>query len=81
MSAKRCPLAVVGKATAKEQLVVTDSRFGTVPIDLPMSLLFDKPVKKTVVVQSGPIPLTSLSPRTSPWGRQLNCATSAVGRQ
>ncbi|MGA2528544.1 MAG: phosphoribosylformylglycinamidine synthase [Acidimicrobiales bacterium] len=45
---ERCPLAVVGHATTEERLVVTDNLFGTVPVDLPMSVLFDKPVKKTV---------------------------------
>ena len=49
---ERCPLAVVGYATEDARLVLTDSLFGTVPIDLPMSVLFDKPVRKTVECSS-----------------------------
>ena len=46
---ERCPYAVVGEATAAQQLVLTDSHFPaapeSTPIDLPMSVLFGKPPK------------------------------------
>lgn len=42
---ERCPFAVVGHATAEQQLVLTDRLFGTTPIDLPMATLFNKPPK------------------------------------
>ena len=49
---ERCPLAVVGSATEEERLVLTDSLFGNVPIDLPMSVLFDEPLRKSVECSS-----------------------------
>jgi phosphoribosylformylglycinamidine synthase len=57
---ERCPLAVVGHATRDKRLVLTDSLFGTMPIDLPMSVLFDKPVKKTVACTSARAELAPL---------------------
>ncbi len=42
---ERCPYAVVGTTTRKEQLLVTDSLLGDTPVDLPMSVLFGKPPK------------------------------------
>jgi phosphoribosylformylglycinamidine synthase len=42
---ERCPFAVVGEATAEEQIVVTDQHFDNSPVDLPMSVLFGKPPK------------------------------------
>lgn len=42
---ERCPFAVVGHATEKEQLVLVDSLDNTKPIDLPMNVLFGKPPK------------------------------------
>ncbi|MDD5033500.1 MAG: phosphoribosylformylglycinamidine synthase [Methylococcaceae bacterium] len=42
---ERCPYAVVGHATEREELVLNDELFGDRPIDLPMSLLFGKPPK------------------------------------
>ncbi|MDB5165044.1 MAG: phosphoribosylformylglycinamidine synthase [Candidatus Saccharibacteria bacterium] len=44
---ERCPFAVVGQATKKEQLVLNDALFKNKPIDLPMSVLFGKPPKMT----------------------------------
>lgn len=44
---ERCPYAVVGEATKKEQLVLTDRLLGEAPVDLPMSVLFGKPPKMT----------------------------------
>ncbi|WP_462322942.1 phosphoribosylformylglycinamidine synthase, partial [Halochromatium sp.] len=40
---ERCPYALVGEATDDEQLTLEDSQFGTVPIDMPLSLLLGKP--------------------------------------
>ncbi|MGA3353431.1 MAG: phosphoribosylformylglycinamidine synthase [Acidimicrobiales bacterium] len=57
---ERCPLAVVGRATAEERLVLTDSLFATLPIDLPMSLLFDRPVKQSVDCSSASQDLAGL---------------------
>ena len=44
---ERCPYAVVGKATRKGQLVVTDRHFGNTPVDMPMDVLLGKPPKMT----------------------------------
>ncbi|NBC49336.1 MAG: phosphoribosylformylglycinamidine synthase [Gammaproteobacteria bacterium] len=40
---ERCPYAIVGAATDAERLVLEDAQFGTVPIDMPLSLLLGKP--------------------------------------
>jgi phosphoribosylformylglycinamidine synthase len=42
---ERCPYAVLGEATAQQQLVLGDSHFDNTPIDLPMGLLLGKPPK------------------------------------
>ena len=42
---ERCPYAVVGEATEKQDLVVTDAKFGQNPIDIPMEVLLGKPPK------------------------------------
>jgi phosphoribosylformylglycinamidine synthase len=42
---ERCPYAIVGEATEKQQLVVYDSLFDNTVIDLPMEMLFGKPPK------------------------------------
>ncbi|MDE2365971.1 MAG: phosphoribosylformylglycinamidine synthase, partial [Betaproteobacteria bacterium] len=42
---ERCPFAVVGQATAKEQLIVTDPVFGNRPVDMDLSVLLGKPPK------------------------------------
>lgn len=39
---ERCPYAIVGEATDKAQLKVSDSHFNNAPIDLPMATLFEK---------------------------------------
>ena len=44
---ERCPFAVVGKATAREQLIVEDRVFGNVPVDMELSTLLGKPPKMT----------------------------------
>ena len=42
---EHCLYAVIGEATEKEQLHLTDSLLGDDPVDIPMSLLFGKPPK------------------------------------
>jgi phosphoribosylformylglycinamidine synthase len=39
---ERCPFAVVGETTVKQQLVVDDAQFHNKPVDLPMPVLFNK---------------------------------------
>ena len=40
---ERAPLAVVGEATEKKDLVVADPHFANTPIDLPLEVLLGKP--------------------------------------
>ncbi|KXS38872.1 MAG: phosphoribosylformylglycinamidine synthase [Halomonadaceae bacterium T82-2] len=42
---ERCPYAVVGEATEAHHLRVHDGHFDSLPVDLPMSVLFGKPPK------------------------------------
>ena len=42
---ERCPYAVVGHATERQELALVDELFTNRPIDIPMSLLFGKPPK------------------------------------
>ncbi|MFK7793711.1 MAG: phosphoribosylformylglycinamidine synthase [Gammaproteobacteria bacterium] len=42
---ERCPYAVVGEATEKQDLIVTDAKFAQNPIDIPMEVLLGKPPK------------------------------------
>ncbi|WP_163649825.1 phosphoribosylformylglycinamidine synthase [Modicisalibacter sp. 'Wilcox'] len=42
---ERCPYAVVGEATEAHHLQVHDGHFDSLPVDLPMSVLFGKPPK------------------------------------
>jgi phosphoribosylformylglycinamidine synthase len=42
---ERCPMGIVGVATAEQRLVLKDSLLNSTPIDLPMSILFGKPPK------------------------------------
>ncbi len=43
--AEKCPHAIVGTTTGEKKIVLTDSLFSNVPIDLPMTVLFGKPPK------------------------------------
>jgi phosphoribosylformylglycinamidine synthase len=45
---ERCPCAVLGQATAQQQLVLGDSHFDNTPIDLPMSLLLGSRIAPAV---------------------------------
>ena len=42
---ERCPFAVVGEATANQDLVLEDAHFDNTPIDLPLDVLLGKPPK------------------------------------
>jgi phosphoribosylformylglycinamidine synthase len=42
---ERCPYAVLGEATAEQQLVVGDGHFDNTPIDMPLEVLLGKPPK------------------------------------
>jgi phosphoribosylformylglycinamidine synthase len=42
---ERAPFAVVGEATAEQHLTLTDTHFGSTPIDLPLSVLLGKAPK------------------------------------
>lgn len=44
---ERCPFAVVGEATKKPQLILSDRLAGNNPVDIPMEVLFGKPPKMT----------------------------------
>ncbi|BCT68940.1 phosphoribosylformylglycinamidine synthase [Nitrosospira sp. NRS527] len=44
---ERCPFAVVGTATALEQLIVVDPAFSNRPVDMDLSVLLGKPPKMT----------------------------------
>lgn len=63
---ERCPFAIVGEATEKRQLILTDSLFKTTPIDMPLSVLLGKPPKMQrdvshVKADLKPIQLTGVS--------------------
>lgn len=42
---ERCPYAVLGRATAENRLIVQDELFNNNPVDMPLSVLLDKPPK------------------------------------
>ena len=42
---ERCPFAVIGEATAEQELIVGDGYFDNTPINLPNDVLFGKPPK------------------------------------
>ncbi|MGH8799212.1 MAG: phosphoribosylformylglycinamidine synthase, partial [Casimicrobiaceae bacterium] len=44
---ERCPFAVVGRATARPRLVVTDNAFGSEPVDMDLAVLLGKPPRMT----------------------------------
>lgn len=49
---ERAPFAVVGEATSEQHLTLTDTHFGSTPIDLPLSVLLGKAPKMHRDVQS-----------------------------
>ena len=44
---ERCPFAVLGEATARQQLEVADERFGNLPVDMDLGVLLGKPPRMT----------------------------------
>jgi phosphoribosylformylglycinamidine synthase len=52
---ERAPYAVLGEATAEEQLKLGDWHFGNTPIDIPMDVLFGKPPRMHRDVKSRPL--------------------------
>ena len=44
---ERCPFAVVGQATAEQQLKVLDEYFHNAPVDMPLDVLLGKPPRMT----------------------------------
>jgi phosphoribosylformylglycinamidine synthase len=52
---ERCPCAVLGVATAEQQLILEDRYFENAPINLPMSLLLGKAPKMLRDVQRLPV--------------------------
>jgi len=44
---ERCPFAVVGAASEKRQLTVTDRHFGDTPVDMDLEVLLGKPPRMT----------------------------------
>ena len=57
---ERCPYAVVGEATEAHHLTVRDDHFESLPVDLPMSVLFGKPPKMTREFQRAPSVLSGI---------------------
>ncbi|MGJ7460392.1 phosphoribosylformylglycinamidine synthase [Halomonas sp. MA07-2] len=57
---ERCPYAVVGEATEAHHLTVRDDHFESLPVDLPMSVLFGKPPKMTREFQRAPNVLSGI---------------------
>ena len=59
---ERCPWAVVGTATAEQQLIVADPHFGNRPVDMDLDVLLGKPPKMTrdVVRVAKTLPALSL---------------------
>ena len=60
---ERCPFAVVGVATADEQLTVHDKEFGDYPVDMPLSVLLGKPPRMTRNVMRETARLSSFDTR------------------
>jgi phosphoribosylformylglycinamidine synthase len=51
---ERAPYAVIGEATAEQQLVLGDGHFDNTPIDMPLEVLLGKPPKMLRDVQHKP---------------------------
>ena len=61
---ERAPFAVLGEATAEQQLIVGDGYFDNTPIDMPLDLLLGKPPKMLREVQRKPFRKESFATRT-----------------
>jgi phosphoribosylformylglycinamidine synthase len=58
---ERCPIAVVGEATAEARLEVSDRHFGNRPIDVPLGLIFGNTPRLTRDVKQASPALAPLS--------------------
>ncbi|MBK5930130.1 phosphoribosylformylglycinamidine synthase [Halochromatium salexigens] len=79
---ERCPYAVVGAATDDEQLILEDSQFGSVPIEMPLSLLLGKPPQmqrdaRSIVAVGDPLDLAAID-LAEAVGRVLRLPTVAA---
>jgi phosphoribosylformylglycinamidine synthase len=52
---ERCPYAVLGEATAVQELKVVDPHFGNLPVDMPMQVLLGKAPRMTRKVARQPL--------------------------
>ncbi len=57
---ERCPYSVIGKATTRRQLVVSDSLFANDPVDMDLGVLLGKPPKMTRRVSRRKVKLAAL---------------------
>jgi len=60
---ERCPYAVLGQTTAAHQLTLHDELFDNNPVDMPLSVLLDKPPKMTRNVKREVVKHTALDTR------------------
>lgn len=78
---ERCPFAVLGHATAGDQLTVHDAEFKNHPVNLPLSVLLGKPPKMTRNVRREEMRLPVLDTARLDLGdaiaRVLSCPTVA----
>lgn len=78
---ERCPFNVLGEATEREHLLVTDQEFGNHSIDLPQSVIFGNPPKTVKNVKRLPKKTskinTTLLPLEEAISRVLQCPTVA----
>lgn len=58
---ERCPMAVVGNATEKQQLVLEDAYFENRAVDIPLSVLLGKPPKMIRAFQRKSLTLPAFS--------------------
>ena len=58
---ERCPYAVVGEITERRQLIVEDSEFDNLPVDMGMEVLLGKTPKLTRDVRRLPVTATKFS--------------------
>jgi len=59
---ERCPFAVLGKATAGDQLTVHDAEFNNHPVNMPLSVLLGNPPKMTRMVKREAVQLPAFNP-------------------
>ncbi len=69
---ERCPHAVVGTATAEPRLLVADARFATLPVDLPLAMLFGKPPRLARAYRAAPRPVTAFDHRGIALGEAID---------